>query len=465
MSIEIFIFIIGLIFFGSLAALFFLNFKNQKKIAVLKSEFQEKEKQFEAARTEVEKQALVWLERYNSLKIEADEWKDELLKKREENIHLVGRLEKAKVEYLNLQEKLLTQKAELEEIQKKFTTEFENIASKILKKNSEEFTLANQKNMGEVLSPLKEKILLFEKKVEDTYQKGLKDQTDLRAELKKLYELNHRISEEASNLTKALKGDVKKQGNWGEVVLERILERSGLNEGEQGYQKQFSDMSDDGKRIQPDIVIYLPDNKHIVIDSKVSLIAYERAVNALTEEERSKYVKEHLVSLKTHIKGLSEKHYQTARNLNSPDFVLLFIPIESSFSLAIQEDQELFSYAWDQKVVIVSPSTLLATLRTIASIWQQENQTRNALEIARQSGALYDKFVNFVGDLDSIGKGLDSTRKTYEQAMNKLSTGGGNLIRRADKLKKLGAKTTKELPKNLIENELQLNDSQENELV
>ncbi len=465
MNIEIFILIIGLIFLGSLAAVFFLHLKNQKKIALLKGEFMEKERLFENQRFESEKKATIWEERFNSLKTEADNWKVELQKFREDNTHLVGRLEKAKSEYLNLQEKLQTQKAELEEIQKKFTTEFENIASKILKKNSEEFTLANQKNMGEVLTPLKEKILLFEKKVEDTYQKGLKDQTDLRAELKKLYDLNHRISEEASNLTKALKGDVKKQGNWGEVVLERILERSGLNEGEQGFQKQFSDMSDDGKRIQPDVIINLPDNKHIIIDSKVSLVAYERAVNAITEEERAKFVKEHLVSLKTHIKGLSEKHYQTARNLNSPDFVLLFIPIESSFSLAVQEDQELFSFAWDQKVVIVSPSTLLATLRTISSIWQQENQTRNALEIARQSGALYDKFVNFVGDLESIGKGLDSTRKTYDQAMNKLHTGSGNLIRRVEKIKRLGAKATKELPKNLVENEFQLNDSQENDLV
>ncbi|WP_372950154.1 DNA recombination protein RmuC [Mariniphaga sp.] len=465
MNIEIFILIIGLIFLGSLAAVFFLHLKNQKKIALLKGEFMEKERLFENQRFESEKKATIWEERFNSLKTEADNWKVELQKFREDNTHLVGRLEKAKSEYLNLQEKLQTQKAELEEIQKKFTTEFENIASKILKKNSEEFTLANQKNMGEVLTPLKEKILLFEKKVEDTYQKGLKDQTDLRAELKKLYDLNHRISEEASNLTKALKGDVKKQGNWGEVVLERILERSGLNEGEQGFQKQFSDMSDDGKRIQPDVIINLPDNKHIIIDSKVSLVAYERAVNAITEEERARFVKEHLVSLKTHIKGLSEKHYQTARNLNSPDFVLLFIPIESSFSLAVQEDQELFSFAWDQKVVIVSPSTLLATLRTISSIWQQENQTRNALEIARQSGALYDKFVNFVGDLESIGKGLDSTRKTYDQAMNKLHTGSGNLIRRVEKIKRLGAKATKELPKNLVENEFQLNDSQENELV
>ena len=361
------------------------------------------------------------------------------------------RLENAKVQFLNQEKKLQEQKKELEEIQKKFTTEFENIANKILKKNSEEFTAANQKNIGEVLNPLKEKIYLFEKKVEDTYQKGLKDQTDLKAELKKLHELNSKISEEASNLTKALKGDVKKQGNWGEVVLERILERSGLNEGEQGYQKQFSDTSEDGKRIQPDIVINLPDNKHIIVDSKVSLLAYERAVNAATEEERAAHIKEHLFSLKAHIKGLSEKHYQTARNLNSPDFVLLFIPIEASFSVAIQEDQELFSYAWDQKVVLVSPSTLLATLRTIASIWQQENQTRNALEIARQGGALYDKFVGFISDMENMGKNLETTRKTYEFAMNKLHTGSGNLVRRAENIRKLGAKTTKILPGNILE--------------
>jgi len=312
-------------------------------------------------------------------------------------------------------------------------------------------TAVNQKNMGDVLNPLKEKIELFEKKVDDTYKQGLKDQTDLRAELKKLYDLNSKISEEANNLTKALKGDVKKQGNWGEVVLERILERSGLNEGEQGYQKQFSDTSDDGKRIQPDVVINLPDNKHVIVDSKVSLVAYEKAVNANDENERLKYVKEHLLSLKSHIKGLSEKHYQTARTLNSPDFVLLFIPVESSFSLAIQEDQELFSFAWDLKVVLVSPSTLLATLRTIASIWQQENQTRNAIEIARQGGALYDKFVGFIVDMEKIGKGISATQNNYNDAMNKLHAGSGNLVSRVESIKKLGAKTTKELPKMVSE--------------
>jgi len=442
---EIIYLLVGLAV-GAVAVYFIFNSKLQKAYSDAEKKLLEKEKELGIQNIETEKQRLVWEERYNALKNESDEWKTGLEKIREENTVLVGRLEKAKVEYLNLKEKLDTQKAELEELQKKFTTEFENIATKILEKNSEKFTAANQKNIGEVLNPLKEKILLFEKKVEDTYQKGLKDQTELRAELLKLYDLNNKISEEANNLTKALKGDVKKQGNWGEVVLERILERSGLNEGEQGYQKQFSDTTEDGKRIQPDIVINLPDNKHIIVDSKVSLIAYERAVNAENEEQRQKFIKEHLLSLRTHIKGLSEKHYQTASKLNSPDFVLLFIPIEASFSVAIQEDQELFSFAWDQKVVIVSPSTLLATLRTVSSIWQQENQTRNALEIARQSGALYDKFVGFISDMEGIGKNIESTRKSYDSAMNKLQTGSGNLVRRVESIRKLGAKATKELP-------------------
>jgi DNA recombination protein RmuC len=254
-----------------------------------------------------------------------------------------------------------------------------------------------------------------------------------------------KISDEANNLTKALKGDVKKQGNWGEVILERILERSGLTEGRE-YEKQVSVISENGLRFQPDVVIHLPDQKHIVVDSKVSLVAYERLVNIEPDKDRSAFVKEHLLSIRTHIKILSEKHYQNAQGFNSPDFVLLFVPIESSFSIAVQEDHDLFSYAWDNKVVIVSPSTLLATLRTIASIWQQENQTRNALEIARQSGALYDKFVSFIADIESIGRSIESTRKTYDQATNKLYIGAGNLVKRAENIKKLGAKTTKEMP-------------------
>lgn len=445
-------FIIGFVTGGLAAAVFFV-IKSQQRIHQLREDFGKEKIHLESARIESEKQSLAWEERYNARKAEADTLNREVVAKREENRQLFVNLERSKTEYRYLKDKLETQKEELLEIRKKFTAEFEHLATKILKENSAEFTAANQKNIGEVLIPLKEKLQQFEKKVDDTYQKGLKDQTDLRAELKKLYELNARISEEAGNLTKALKGDVKKQGNWGEVVLERILERSGLNEGQNGYQKQYNDLSADGRRIQPDVVVNLPDEKHIIIDAKVSLVAYERVVNAITEEDRLKHIKDHLFSLRAHIKGLSEKHYQTARMLNSPDFVLLFTPVEASFSLAVQEDQDIFSYAWDQKVVLVSPSTLLATLRTIASIWQQENQTRNALEIARQGGALYDKFVGFIGDMEKIGNHLHNSQSSYNDAMNKLSEGRGNLVRSTQKLKELGAKASREIPGNLLHKE------------
>ncbi|GET30766.1 DNA recombination protein RmuC [Prolixibacter sp. SD074] len=388
----------------------------------------------------------------NSLKPELDELKKVLNAEREKNEILNRHLAETQTDLRNMQEKLENQAKELEQVQKKFTTEFENIAGKILKENSKEFTTVNQKNISDILNPLKEKIQLFEKKVEDTYEKGLKDQTDLKAELKKLQDLNVKISTDAQNLTNALKGDVKKQGNWGEIVLERVLERSGLTEGQE-FEREVVDTNMEGKVIRPDVIVHLPDKKHLIIDSKVSLVAYERLVNAATDEDREKAMKEHLLSLRTHVKTLSEKHYPSAKNLNVPDFVLLFLPIESSFSVAVQQDQDLFGYAWDNKVVIVSPSTLLASLRTIASIWRQENQTRNALEIAQQSGSLYDKFVNFINDLEKIGKGLDSARDNYDKAMNKLHTGRGNLVRTAEKIRVLGAKAQKEIPDKFITDE------------
>jgi len=259
-------------------------------------------------------------------------------------------------------------------------------------------------------------------------------------------------------LAKALKGDNKKQGNWGEIILEKVLERSGLVKGQE-YETQFSTNNEQGKRIQPDAVIFLPDNKHIIVDSKVSLIAYEAFVNAASDEEKDKYIKLHLESVRNHVKELSEKDYQTSADFNTPDFVLLFIPIESSFSVAVQADQEIFNYAWDRKIVIVSPSTLLATLRTIASVWKQERQTKNALDIARQSGNLYDKFVGFVEDLEKIGKSIDTSKSSYESAFNKLKTGSGNLIKRAEDIKKLGAKSTKNLPDKLIESDSEQEDT------
>ncbi|WP_321288601.1 DNA recombination protein RmuC [uncultured Sunxiuqinia sp.] len=421
-------------------------------VALLMSKLKSKvsENDLLAIRNDYEKVKVQLEERLTYLQADKERLTQKLETSEVEHEQQAQRLVRAEVGFANLQEKLITQKQEMEALQKKFTTEFENIAHKILKQNTQDFTEVNQKNISEILNPLREKIQLFEKKVEDTYEKGLKDQTDLKAELKKLHDLNLKISDEANNLTKALKGDVKKQGNWGEVILERILERSGLIEGRE-FEKQFSTVGENGSRLQPDVVIHLPEQKHIIVDSKVSLVAYERMVNSTEEIERLKHIKNHLASIKSHIKLLSDKHYQAAQGMNSPDFVLLFVPIESSFSVAVQADQDLFSYAWDNKVVIVSPSTLLATLRTIASIWQQENQTRNAMEIARQGGALYDKFVNFIGDLEKVGANIEQTRKNYDLAMNKLNEGRGNLVRSAEKLRELGAKASKELPQKYLE--------------
>ena len=349
-----------------------------------------------------------------------------------------------------LQKKLEEQKGELELIQAKFSKEFENLANKILDEKSQKFTDQNKINLDVILNPLKERIKEFEQKVDTSYKAEAAERNSLKGEIKNLVELNKQISEEANNLAKALKGDAKKQGNWGEVILEKILERSGLVKGQE-YDSQVSSTNEDGKRIQPDVVVFLPDEKHLIIDSKVSLVAYEAMVNADSEEDREKYLKDHLLSVRSHIKSLSEKNYQTATDFTSPDFVLLFMPIESSFGMAVQGDNELYNYAWDRKIVIVSPTTLLATLRTISSVWKQERQTRNALEIARQSGALYDKFKGFLDDLIDVGKKMDSAKSGYSDAMNKLSTGSGNILKRIEDIKKLGAKATKELPTALVE--------------
>lgn len=346
----------------------------------------------------------------------------------------------------NLSEKLENQKSEIEELQKRLTAEFENIASKILKERSDEFSLSNHKNLSEILNPLKERIQNFEKKVDETYDKELRDKISLREEVRKLTELNARVSEEANNLTKALKGDVKKQGNWGEVILERVLERSGLTRGQEYEREEVVEGADMNVQ-RPDVIIHLPDNKHIIIDSKVSLVAYERLMSAETEDQRVAYLKDHISSLRSHVKLLSEKNYQNAQNINTPDFVLMFLPIEASFSVAVQGDSEIFAYAWERKIVIVSPTTLLATLRTISSIWKQENQTKNAQEIARLSGTLYDKFIGFAEDMTKIKVNIDRTSNSYDDAMKKMKDGNGNIIRTAEKIKELGAKTgNKSLP-------------------
>ncbi|MGE0636049.1 MAG: DNA recombination protein RmuC [Bacteroidia bacterium] len=378
------------------------------------------------------------------------ETKTELDKARENNSLLLAAKTTAESDFRNAVEKLDTQKKELEEIQTRLKTEFKNIANEVLEDKSKRFTEQNKVNLEGILNPLRDRIKDFEEKVDKTYKADSSERISLKEQLKHLTELNKQVSEEANNLVKALKGDSKKQGNWGEMILDKILEKSGLVENE-GYVKQFSINTEEGKRYQPDVVIKLPDNKHIIIDAKVSLVAYNACVNAENETDREKYLKEHLLSVRSHIKGLSEKNYQEATQFDTPDFVLLFLPIESSFSIALQGDNELYQYAWDRKIVLVSPTTLLATLRTVASIWKQEKQTKHAIEIAEKAGALYDKFTLLVADLIDVGKKMDAAKSSYSDAMNKLHLGSGNLVNRVEAIKKLGAKATKALPQNLLE--------------
>ena len=342
----------------------------------------------------------------------------------------------------------------IRELQQRFKIEFENIANRVLEDKSVRFTVQNRANLDLIINPLKENIKAFEEKVERVYKSESDERNVLKGVIMQLMDQSKLISEEAGNLTRALKGDSKKQGNWGEVILERILERSGLVKDRE-YRLQTSLNHADGNRLQPDVILDLPDEKHVIIDAKVSLVAYERLLCAESDEEKDAQIKQHILSIKTHIQGLSGKNYQDLYQINSPDFVLLFMPIESSFGIAVQQDAELFNFAWDRKVVIVSPSTLLATLRTIASIWKQERQNRNVLEIARLSGSMYDKFVGFLSDMESIGKNLKQTQDAYDKAINKLSTGSGNLSNTSEKIKKLGAKTTKQIDTKFLDvNEL-----------
>ncbi|MDP4289147.1 MAG: DNA recombination protein RmuC [Bacteroidota bacterium] len=306
-----------------------------------------------------------------------------------------------------------------------------------------------------MVKPLQTMLLEFEHKLDEVYRTEAAERNSLRGEIKNLVELNQQISREASNLALALKGDTKKQGNWGELILEKVLEFSGLRKGDANDKKEYrlqdSFRNELGGRSIPDAIIYLPENKHIVIDAKVSLVAYDRCVSAQTDEERAAALFDHVTSVKKHIKELSDKDYISLAELDSPDFTLLFMPIESSFGLAIQADNELFAYAWDRKIVIVSPSTLLATLRTISSIWKQERQTRNALDIADRAGKMYDKFVGFTEDLIAVGKKMGEAKTGYDDAMRKLSTGPGNLVRQSEQLKEMGAKATKQLTAKLLE--------------
>jgi DNA recombination protein RmuC len=368
---------------------------------------------------------------------------------RTEKDSLAIQLSKKEVDFENLWERNKEQKEEVEKLQEKFTLEFENLANKILEEKSNKFTEQNKENMKNILTPLQDKIQLFEKKVEDTHKESIDYHAALRQQILGLREMNIQMSKETINLTKALKGDSKMQGNWGELVLERVLEKSGLEKGRE-YEVQQAFTTQDGNRVFPDVVINLPDGKKMIVDSKVSLTAYEKYINEEDDTLKIGYLKEHVLSIKRHVEQLGAKNYQDLYQIESPDFVLLFIPIEPAFAMALNEDTSLYNKAFEKNIVIVTPATLLATLRTIDSMWTNQKQQENALEIARQAGALYDKFEGFVGDLIKIGKKIDESKTEYSSAMNKLVEGKGNLIVSVEKLKKMGAKAKKALPENIV---------------
>lgn len=391
----------------------------------------------------VEKQKAVAEHALQELRLQYDELQEQFDINNKELNRLTAELAHARAVNDGLEEKLLEQKQTL-------SREFELLANKILEDKSQRFTEQNKNNLDILLNPLKEKIKAFEEKVDLAYKAEAAERNSLRGEIKNLVEMNKKISDDANHLAAALKGDTKQQGDWGELVLEKILESSGL-EKDREYKLQLTTENAEGERIRPDAVIYLPDDKHLIIDSKVSLKAYSDFSNETDETTRNQALLMHISSVRNHIKNLGDKYYQTARGLQTPDFILMFLPIESSFSAAVKADNELFNYAWDRRIVIVSPTTLLATLRTIASIWKQERQTRNALQIAEEGGRMYDKLVAFMEDLVKVGKKIDDSKTEYVTAMNKLFDGSGNLIRRAEKMKELGAKVTKSLPSQLID--------------
>lgn len=354
----------------------------------------------------------------------------------------------ATIENLNLKikeegERLLKQQKQLE-------SQFENMANKILEQKSEKFAQQNQKNIDQILKPLGVKIKSFEESIEDKYVKDQESRAGLAKQISMLQIANQKISQDAVNLTNALKGDSKVQGDWGELQLEVLLEKSGLKK-ELHFRTQNSEKDEDGNEKRPDCIIDLPDDKNLIIDSKVSLTSYEQYSNAETEEERKQYLKKHIDSIKNHIRDLGSKDYPKLYSINSPDYVLMFVPIEPALITALQEDAEIFNLGLSKNIILVSTSTLMATMRTVSFIWQQENQKKNVLEIARQSGALYEKFCGFVTDLEGVGKAIDTATKKYESAYGKLYDGRGNLVTSVEKIKKLGAKTTKSISRELLD--------------
>lgn len=379
---------------------------------------------------------------------ENQQLKTNIEEKQKEILSLNNLLATSQSELNNLAIRLKEQKDELNTIREKFNLEFKNIANDIFEEKSKKFTEQNKVNLSEILKPLGEKIKDFEKKVEDAYVNETKQRYSLQEEVKRLAELNQQVSKEANSLTRALKGESKTQGNWGEVLLESILERTGLRKGLE-YSVQESFTLPDGKRFQPDVIVNYPGERSIVIDSKVSLTAYERYISTEDEAEKANELKAHILSIRNHINGLSGKNYEELEGIKTLDFVMMFLPVEPAYLLAIQNDPQIWSFAYERRILLISPTNLIAVLKMIESLWKQEYQSRNVLEIARQGGALYDDFILLSERLIKLGRKIDEASDFYKETMKKISEGKGNLVGRVEKLKELGIKTKKQMPENL----------------
>lgn len=387
-------------------------------------------------------------EKNRNLATQLQELKADLEKARNQVLEITNSLASTEADYRNLEERLAERKNELTELQEKFAAQFKNLANDIFEEKSKRFTEQNKSNLFDLLKPLGEKITEFEKKVENTHKEAIGQNSALRQQLENLQKLNVQMTREAENLTRALKGDSQAQGAWGEFILESILEKSGL-ERDREYTVQESFTTAEG-RLRPDVIIRLPENKHVIIDSKVSLTAYNNFVNAETDAEKTVALKAHLASIRQHMKGLADKNYQKNITDNGLDFIIMFIPIEPAYILAIQSEKSLYEEALEKRIVFVSPTLLIPSLQLIKNVWKQEYQNRHVLDIANKAGDLYDKFVNFTEDLITLGRHLDSSKKHYEESMKKLSVGSGNLVRKVEDLKKLGAKASKSIDAKLL---------------
>tara|TARA_B100001245_G_C22894967_1_gene432199 strand:+ start:1294 stop:2625 length:1332 start_codon:yes stop_codon:yes gene_type:complete len=376
--------------------------------------------------------------------------KGEISAQHARELKLTDDLSRSRTEYENLNQRLKEQKQEIAQLNEKFATEFKNLANQIFEEKSKKFTDQNKENLGELLNPLRERILEFQKKVEDTNTQSVQRNAALNEQLKNLKELNQQITQEAKSLTLALRGDSKTQGGWGEMQLENILSKAGLQK-DIHYIKEKNLKTEEGSNQRLDYIINLPDGKHLILDSKVSLTAYSRYYDSEDEAEQQRFLKQHLDSINGHIRSLGDRNYQSLYEINPPDYVMMFIANEPALTIALKEDPQLYEKALDRNIVLVSTTTLLATLRTISYIWKQDLQNKNAEEIARQAGALYDKFVSFSEDLMKLGNQLGTVQKTYTDSMKKLTDGTGNLVKRTEKLRELGAKTSKQADQRLLD--------------